>query len=64
MKITDLHGCRLEIPNLDEAIRIAEECTENQHEDKSFSEFDKRLKVYWTDLYEKLTAIREQVNNP
>ncbi|MGJ1445985.1 hypothetical protein ACR79S_03070 [Sphingobacterium spiritivorum] len=53
MKITDLHGCRIEIPDLNEAIRIAEECTEYQHEDKSFSEFDKRLKVYWSDLYEK-----------
>ena len=62
MKITDLHGCRLEIPNLDEAIRIAEECTENQHEDKSFSEFDKKQNAYWTDMYEKLKAIQNHLS--
>lgn len=42
MKVTDLNGCQIEIIDLNEAIRITAECKEYRHEDKSFSEFDKR----------------------
>lgn len=61
MKVTDLNGCQIEIIDLNEAIRITAEYKEYRHEDKKFSEFDKRQKAYWTDMYEKLTAIKEQL---
>lgn len=61
MKITDLNGCLIEVTNLKEAIEIARQYKEYRHEDKSFSEFDKRQKAYWTDMYEKLTSIKERV---
>lgn len=63
MKITDLHGCEIEVSDLKEAIKIAKRYTKYQHEDKSFSDFDKRQKAYWTDIHEKLTAIKERLNN-
>lgn len=45
MKITDLNGCLIEVTNLREAIEIARQYKEYRHEDKSFSEFDKRQKA-------------------
>jgi len=57
MKITDLNGYSIEIQNLDEAIKISADYKEYKHEDKSFSEFDKRQKAYWQDMFEKLKAI-------
>lgn len=59
MKVTDLNGCEIEITNLKEAIKIAKRNTGYSHEGESFSEFDKRQKNYWTDIYEKLTAIKK-----
>ena len=61
MKIIDLNGFQIEVTDLDEAIRITADYKEYRHKDKSFSEFDKRQKAYWVDMYEKLTAIKEQV---
>lgn len=63
MKVTDLNGCEIEITNLKEAIKIAKRNTGYSHEDKSFSEFDKRRKAYWTDIHEKLTAIKQRIDN-
>ena len=63
MKITDLNGYSIEIQNLDEAIQISSDYKEYKHEDKSFSEFDKRQKAYWQDMDEKLKAIKEKRNN-
>ncbi|WLD24288.1 hypothetical protein NU10_02485 [Flavobacterium dauae] len=60
MKITDLNGCEIEVTNLKEAIKIAKRNTGYSHEDKRFSEFDKRQKNYWADMYEKLNAIKKQ----
>ena len=62
-KITDLHGCEIEVNDLKEAIKIAKRNTEYSHEDKSFSDFDKRQKAYWTDIHEKLTAIKKRLDN-
>ena len=59
MKVNDLNGCLIEITDLKEAIKIARRYKEYCHEDKSLSEFDKRQNAYWTDMYEKLTAIKE-----
>lgn len=60
MQITDLNGFQIEVTDLDEAIRITADYKEYHHEDKSFSEFDKKQKVYWADMYEKLTTIKKQ----
>lgn len=63
MIITDLNGYEIEVTNLNEAIKIAKRNTGYYHEDESFSDFDKRQNAYWTDIYEKLTAIRKQSGN-
>ncbi|PZP42059.1 MAG: hypothetical protein DI598_17375 [Pseudopedobacter saltans] len=63
MKITDMNGCEIEVTDLKEAIKIAKRNTGYHHEDKSFSEFDKRQKAYWTDIHEKLTAIKKRTDN-
>ena len=63
MKVTDLNGCEIEVTDLKEAILIAKRYTKYRHEDKSFSDFDKRKNAYWTDIHEKLTAIKETSNN-
>jgi hypothetical protein len=63
MKVTDLNGCQIEVTDLDEAIRITADYKEYRHEDKSYSELDKRQKAYWTDMYKKLTALKERLNN-
>lgn len=63
MKITDLHGCEIEVTDLKEAIKIAKRNTGYSHEDKSFSDFDKRQNAYWTDIQEKLTAIKKRIDN-
>lgn len=63
MKITDLHGCQIEVTDLGEAIRIAAEYKEYKHVNRSFSDFDKRQNAYWTDMYEKLTAIKKGIDN-
>ena len=63
MQITDLNGCPIEVTNLKEAIKIAGQYKEYRQEDKRFSEFDKRQKTYWTDMYEKLRAIKKQLDD-
>ena len=63
MKITDLNGCLIEVTDLDEAIQISSDYKQYKHEDKSFSDFDKRQKAYWTDIHEKLTAIKKRIVN-
>ncbi len=63
MKVTDLNGYEIEVTDLKEAIRIAKRNTGYSHEDKSFSDFDKRQNAYWMDIYEKLKAIKKRLNN-
>jgi hypothetical protein len=58
MKITDLNGCKIEVTNIDKAIKQAAEYKGYKHSNKSFSDFDKRKNAYWSDIYEKLTAIK------
>jgi len=62
MKITDLNGYDIEINNLKEAIKIAKKNIGYTHEDKNFSEFDKKQKVYWTDIHEKLKLIKKSID--
>ncbi|MDR6561447.1 MULTISPECIES: hypothetical protein [unclassified Arcicella] len=61
MYITDLNGCLIEVTDLDKAIQITAEYKEYRHKDKSYSEFNQKQKAYWTDMYEKLTAIKVKV---
>jgi hypothetical protein len=60
MKIIDINGYSIEVTNLDNAIKIAKEYKTYRHEDKCFSDFDKRLNTYWIDFYEKLLKLKAQ----
>ena len=60
MKIKDLNGCTIEITNLNDAIQITRRYKQYEQENKGFSELDKKLNRYWTDMYEKLLKIKSQ----
>ena len=60
MKIKDLNGYTIEITNLNEAIQITRRYKRYEHENKGFSELNKKLNQYWTDMYEKLLKIKSQ----
>ena len=60
MIITDLNGCEITVTNLDEAIRITAEYKEYEHINDGFSELDKKLKHYWTDMYKKLLNLKSK----
>jgi len=62
MRIKDLHGKGIEITDLEKAIKQAETFKGYSHQDKSFAEFDKRQKAYWTDIYEKLLILKKKQN--
>ena len=62
MKVTDLNGCPIEVTDLNEAISITKRYKKYRHEDKSYSDFDKKQNAYWTDMHEKLTTIEEGLN--
>lgn len=64
MQITDLNGYPIEVTDINEAIRITAQYKEYRHESKSFSEFDKRQKAYWLDMYEKLMGLNQLLNDP
>lgn len=63
MQITDLNGRKIEVADLNEAIKMAGQFKDYSHEDKSFSDLDNRLKAYWADIYEKLKAEKERLGN-
>ncbi|MDL2141635.1 hypothetical protein QQY79_03810 [Flavobacterium tructae] len=63
MKITDLVGCTIEVTDLKKAIEMAREYKEYCHANGSFAKLDKRQKIYWTDIYEKLVAIKRGLEN-
>ena len=60
MKIIDINGCTVEINNLNDAIQITKRYKQYEHENNGFSELDKKLNLYWTDIYEKLLKIKSQ----
>ncbi|MBD0724812.1 hypothetical protein B6A10_06435 [Flavobacterium sp. L1I52] len=63
MEITDLNGCPIEITDLEEAIKITAQYKDYKQEGKNLSNFNERQKAYWTDMHEKLTAIKSRLNN-
>ena len=62
MKVTDLNGCQIKVTNLDKAIRITAEYKQYEHINDGFSELDKRLNRYWTDMHEKLLKLKSKQN--
>ena len=62
MKVTDLNGCQIKVTNLDKAIRITAEYKQYEHINDGFSELDKRLNNYWTDMYKKLIKLKSKQN--
>lgn len=62
MKITDLKGFQIEVTELDKAIKVTERYKMYEHLNEGFSELDKRLNRYWTDMYEKLLKIKAKQN--
>ena len=60
MKIIDINGCTIEIDDLNKAIQITKQYKQYEHENNGFSELDKKLNLYWTDIYEKLLKIKSQ----
>ncbi len=62
MIIADLNGYPIEVTDLKEALKMASQYKEYSHEEKSFSELDTRLKAYWTDMFEKLTAVKKRLD--
>lgn len=63
IKVNDLNGYTIEVTDLKEAIQMAREFKDNRHEDKHFSDFDKRQNTYWTDMYQKLTAVKKRLDD-
>lgn len=64
MQVTDFYGCPIEVTDLNKAIRITAQYKEYRHDSKSFSDFDKRQKAYWMDMYEKLMGLNQLLNDP
>ena len=62
MYVRDLNGQQIEVTNLDQAIKQTGLFKEYSHEGESFSEFDKKQKAYWADMYEKLVALKERLS--
>ena len=60
MEIIDINDHTIVVNNLDEAILMAEEYKDYKHENRRFADFDKRMNVYWTDLYEKLLQLKSK----
>lgn len=63
MEVIDLNGYAIEVTDLDEAIKITGEYKDYQQEGNDFSDFNERQKAYWLDMHEKLTAIKNGLNN-
>ena len=63
MEVIDLNGYAIEVTDLDEAIKITAEYKDYQQEGNDFSDFNERQKAYWMDMHEKLTAIKNGLNN-
>lgn len=60
IKIIDMHGCELQVEDLDRAIQQSGQFKEYAVKGDNFSDFNQRQKLYWSDVHEKLTALRGQ----
>lgn len=59
MQITDLKGYPIKVTDLDKAIEQTEFFKDCHHVPPVKS--DKERQAYWGDMYEKLTALKEQL---
>lgn len=60
MEVIDLDGKKIKVTDLGEALKQAQMFKSYRHADKTYRELDKKLKQYWTDLYNKLTALKNR----
>lgn len=60
MKVTDIDGVDIDIINLNEAIRQSYEFSDYYQIGSEYSLFNEQQKIYWTDLYNKLVALRDK----
>lgn len=60
MEITDLNGKPIEVTDLDKAIEQAENYKDAQHDPPA--ECDKKRQAYWTDVYNKLLELKNQIS--
>jgi hypothetical protein len=58
MHVFDLDGKQVTVTDLEKAIEQASEFKQFRHEDASFKELDDRLNAYWSDLHDKLLALK------
>ena len=63
MKVIDLNGCPIEITDLKEAIKIARRYKEYRHEEKIFSEFDKKAKCLLDGYVRETYSNQRAINN-
>ena len=63
MIITDLNGVPIEVTDLDKALAQADSFRRYKHTDNTHKALDKRLKVYWQDLYIKLKQLKQAQNS-
>ena len=59
MIITNLNSVPIEVTDLNKALVQADSFRGYKHTDNTHKALDKRLKVYWQDLYIKLKQLKE-----
>ena len=60
MFIIDNKNKRIEVTDLDAAIKQVEVFVTLTHENPLFKELDAELKTYWQDMQQKLLALKEE----
>lgn len=63
MYIIDNTGRKIEVTDLDAALKQAETFADYFHEDKAFADLDQLQKSYWLDIIEKLKQLRNNHRN-
>jgi len=62
MTVKDREGNELEITDLEKAIKQADTYRKYSHYNEHFVKVD-TTQLYWQDLYEKLVAIKTNIDN-
>ncbi|MCX2681001.1 hypothetical protein OOZ15_13690 [Galbibacter sp. EGI 63066] len=63
MYIIDKRGKKIVVEDLEATLQQVEMFKRFYHETPGFDILDEKLREYWTDLHEKLTAIKNQSGN-
>ena len=64
MQFTDLEGKLIEITDLDKAIEQAEMFKDFRHIRGNYKKLDKKLRMYWSDVYLKLMKLKKMEKSP